>query len=301
MASRKLNRKYPHLTAYLEAHKTNPIRQRVESAMSGGCLATLVAVPLFGSIFGFVAMQLARVPVAFVPGAVVGGIVTLIVGLSILARQAKTLQTPRTSEEALAVKAFESSEHFRKLDGDKKLHRWLDPVAGQLLEAGSYHWKRVQDALASPFWTSTELPNHWTALRQRSLEAADSAMAELVVLCSGCVGEPGRSRDDDLKDVIEDFADLDITDALQGLSRMFTNGHQDYSFQSPESRIVFEPGRQIAERIKELADQVESATQRVRAETTPIPQGAYATESLDLLIGEFKAIQQAEEELRQTH
>ena len=183
---------------------------------------------------------------------------------------------------------------------DKKLHRWLDPIAGQLLEAGTYHWKRVHDHLNLPFWQSDDLPNHWSALREKSIEAADNAMAELVVLCSGCVGEPTKSRDDDLKDVIEDFVDLDIQDALQGLGRIVSSDDQAYSFHSPEAQVIFEPGRAIAERLKELADQVEQASTRARSESVDIPAGAYSTESIDILLIEFRAVKQAEDELHQT-
>ncbi|MDI9636868.1 hypothetical protein QM565_14020 [Geitlerinema splendidum] len=183
-----------------------------------------------------------------------------------------------------------------QLDKQRKLHKWLDPVAGQLLEASALHWDRVHTILSGSSWQNEELGGHWVAIREKSLKAADLAMAEILMLCARCVGEPTKNRSDDWKDILEDFAELDFEDAIRGLNKAIATDSKSYKFTSPEARIVFEPARQIAERLKQLADQVEQSAQQAALEIT-IPHGSYATESIDVLLGEFRSISMAESEL----
>lgn len=301
MSSKKFARTYPSLDAYLEWLKTAPVRPEPQSAIAQGCFALASLVPLSAIGGGVLGTEVFRNPLAALVLAFGAAAGAFFVIAKFTEARVKALRKPRTAEEAMLLKAKEAGVAFAEVDKKGKLHRWLDPVAGQLLEAGAYHWKRVHDRLELTAWTHGDLPEHWKGLRDRARSASDQAMAELFTLCSGCIGEPGKTPEDELKGVFEDFAGLEIQDALQGLTKVLSRKASDYTFTSPETPLVFEPARQLAERLKSLADEVEAASAQAKAEAVGNQFEVPATESIDALLTEFRAVRQAEEELDTQH
>lgn len=301
MASSKLKSKYPHMAEYIDHHRHDPVQARIEAAMGKGCLFGGALVPVAAIGFGALGFLLFKHPIAAIGMGLLGGVTGTVLGGWLMQRMTKKAGQFTSSEEEMLKKAGEAARHFRKLDSDRKLHKWIDPVAAQLLEAGAFHWGRLNKALESQVWQNKETASHWSGLKERVENAANIAMAELVVLVSGCVGEPSKDRKEDLKEAFEDFAELDIADALQGLLKVSSRPATDYIFKSPRSREIFEPAKNIAHRLQQLADEMEQKTEELRIVSMDIPQEASSVDSIDVLLGEIRAVDQAEKELRQGH
>lgn len=304
MASSKLKREYPYLAAYLDHEIASPSIAVTERIMGMGCAAVGIGAPLGGIAIGLATSLLTGNFGLGMVGGLFGFIGTIALGGVLIAKKVKASQKPVSEEDRLLREAMGSRSALLDLDKNKKLTKWLDPVAAQLLEAGAYHWSRVRTTLDASAWTHGDVPGHWKALREKALTGADVAMAELLILASGCVGEPMKNRKDEWNSIVEDFVSLDIEDALRGLSKATSNHPNQYRYTSPNTRDIFDPGKRIAERLKDLADEVQNATPRVLAETSntvaiPGATTGYATESLDVLLGEIKAVRQAEKELHE--
>lgn len=265
--------------------------------MATGIFLTFVLGPVIGFATGALLINAGL----FVPLAVLLGMFGLFGGMFggglLVRRYVRPLSKPKNRDEEIIVQAIQKTDSLNKLITENKLVRWLDPVAGQLLEAGAFHYARIHSCLDAPMWRSGDLPDHWRNLRSRAKEASERAMSELVILLGGCTGEPSRSKEDDIKDMFSSLAGLNIVDALQGLGQVISTNSDDYVFQSAEAQIAFEPGRQIAERLKTLADEVEEASRQAHADTIEIPDIGTSLDSIDQLLGDFRAVRQAENEL----
>ena len=297
MASSKLKRAYPNFAAYLDNSQEPESLKRRDFAMATGCLAT-VSAGLIGAVcFGALIGSAVNVG-AGILGAIIGGGVTTLAMAWWMHRKVQAAGNPKSDRERLDLESHAAAHEFKVLDGQKKLLKSLDPVAAQLLEAGAYHWNRIRETLGGSHWRSENLPAHWHSLRERALDASHVAMAELSIMCATCTGEPRREKKDDLQSVFEDFADLDIQDALRGLAKIAAASDDPYRFTTPRAKELFEPAKEIAERLKSLADQVERADLKATQEVS-MPKGALATDTIDVLLGEFRAVQQAESELHE--
>lgn len=178
----------------------------------------------------------------------------------------------------------------------KRLHRELDPAVATAVDAAAMQWSRVSNALDWPLWQEQTSGQTVAVLRDQARLAADQAMEEAVILAATCLGEPQRRKKDDLKEVLEDFVELDIADALRGLKRMASADATEYAHHSPHRAIVDGPLRSAAERLRSLADELEETLQRfVPSET----EGTLPTapSSIDLVLRELRAVREAEAEL----
>lgn len=206
------------------------------------------------------------------------------------------LRRPRTQ-----VEQEEANRH--KIIGDlldraqnKKLYRQMDPTAAQLLEASAYYWSKIHKTLAGPAWTRTDISGHYATLRDHSIQAADQAMLEATMLCAPCVGEPQRKKSSDLANALEDLFDLDWEDALEGFRRVAKSESSDYAHRSPHIGQVFQPTRDIAERLKLLSEEVERvSSEMLLSKTSDSSFGSVS--SIDLVLHELQMARQAEAEL----
>ncbi len=295
MASRA--HRYPSLLEYLKHAPENPTRRRVEIATAFGIIGTFFLGPALGIAVGTLLMSTGLIwslSVLIGLAAMIGGFIG---GSSIVAKWVRPLSKPKNRDEEIIIMAIERINSLEKLVDENKFQRWMDPVAGQLLEAGAFHYSRINQSLNAPAWKTADLPDHWKTLRARTQLSSERAMSELIILLGGCVGEPTRSKEDDIKDLFCNFAGLNIVDALHGLGQVISTSSDDYVFHSSEAQIAFEPGRQIAERLKTLADEVEEASRVAHAETIDVSVLGSSIESMDQLLGDFRAVRNAEAEL----
>lgn len=288
--ARPRQRDFRYLLGYLDQASVPSVENPTEKALGYGCATALVATPLWGfaavSLLSWPGMLLA-VPLGLATAGVIGTLVK---------RKAKTL------DPALAARYKswrEALGAFQDLKGKKKLHSWVDPVLLQLLEAAAYHYSRVTTILDGPTWLTSS--GGRAQLRSQAKQAADEAMLDLVVLVQPSIGKPIKEKKDEIEGIFEDLFEFDIAEALGGLQRMASSDWRDYAHQSPHAQAVFPSCRGLAERLKALADELEqmpAPSDHVDPATLPPTQSAA---SLDYLLGELKAVKEAEQELGEQH
>jgi hypothetical protein len=252
-----------------------------------GCTALFMGVPLAGLLAG---LQWSSVSTGFqAAGLALPAAGLLWFGLVKLTKIGRHKPDEREIEVAQVANAFSL------LVKEKKLHKRVDPAALHLMEAGAENWARIKQALASPFWSSEKLAGHWTTIREQTEQAADRAMEDLMVLGATCIGEEPQGRKEDIEDAVEDFFDLSFFDAIDNIKRAASSDWMSYAYHSPNAKAIYEPGRLIAVRLQELAQEVEDMQDEIIEEQSQ-DQPASA-ESIDVVLSELRAFKQAEVEL----
>lgn len=296
MATSKLKREYPNLARYLDVTGQQGLDTEFETVWGIGGFASFALAAALGIAVFLTTAAATNLGIGFV-AALAAGSFGFIGGLALTNRIVVGKVAKMDDEARLLMQAGAARKALRTLDGERKLVKWLDPVAGQMLDAGGYHWARVTAVLSGPFWNRSDLGGHWSSLKIRSHRAAELAMAELTMLAGSCVGEPKRSRDSDWKAVMEDVESLDFREIMIGVARMAGTDPKEYRFQSPRSAEVFQTCYDLVERLRKLADMLDREAQEAMI-TGAIPSGSYASESIDSILGDLRALRQAEEELQ---
>lgn len=288
--ARPRQRDFRYLLGYLDQASAPSVENPTEKALGFGCVTALAATPLW-AFAAFSALSWPGLFLALPLGLGTAGLVGTLVK-----RRTKKL------DPAIAAryKAWgEALASFRDLKSKKKLHSWVDPVLLQILEAAAYHYSRVTTILDGPTWLSST--GGRAQLRTQAKQAADEAMLDLVVLVQPSIGKPIKEKKDEIEGIFEDLFEFDIAEALSGLQRMASSDWRDYAHQSPHAQAVFPSCRGLAERLKSLADELEqmpAPSDQVDPATLPPTQSAA---SLDYLLGELKAVKEAEQELGEQH
>ncbi len=206
----------------------------------------------------------------------------------------KWMKKPRSSDEQYLRELDSIVLRYAESMNFRRLHRDLDYTAAQLLEASAYYWSKVRIQMNSPAWNSASTPAHLRAVRVQTLQAIDEAMREQIALCARCLAVPGQKRSTDLRDVIEDALGIDVDKVLDSIRKgtVSKNG-----FQSERLPEIFDPARQLAERLKMLSGEID----KMSFETLQKYQGAGtgATSAIDAALRGMQEIRQAEGELSQ--
>ena len=206
----------------------------------------------------------------------------------------KWMKKPRSSDEQYLRELDSIVMRYAESMNFRRLHRDLDYTAAQLLEASAYYWSKVRIQMNSPAWNSDSTPAHLRAVRVQTLQAIDEAMREQLALCVRCLAVPGQKRSTDLRDVIEDALGIDVDKVLDSIRKgtVSKNG-----FQSERLPEIFDPARQLAERLKMLSGEID----KMSFETLQKYQGAGtgATSAIDAALRGMQEIRQAEGELSQ--
>jgi hypothetical protein len=284
------SKRFPNLADYLrQVVETRLSRvQRLSNAI--GCGLVTLTTPLAGLAFG---VGFASLGIGLLAA-------TLAMPLSVYGWYLidKRLRRARTPEEAKRMEAWKAAGSLLSVEQQRRLHKVMDPTMSQLLEAAAYHYARIQSALTNEFWSRDNLPAHWRSVRSQALEAADQAMEELVMLAMPCMGEPQSDRGKAIKEAVEDIFDMDFLVAIGNLKDVATSDWTKFAHRSPNAPIAFEAGRNTAEKLKKLADEIEKQTHQVAVETQPIDVGT-AADSIDVVLSEISNVKCAEEELQQ--
>lgn len=280
------NKRLPHFTAYLAVAHEAASRSKRSVWGAGSCVGMVAGLP---AMF-FLLSSMVDWGWALLGTLILGPtLIAILLGIA-----EKFVGKPRTADERRQLEFLGVLTRYQQSVG--KLHKELDPTAAQLLEACAFYWQRVHVTLNGPAWTDGT-PARFLAIREQALRAADAAMEEATSLCVSCLGKPERSRSDALKNALEDFRDLDIEDALDGLRRVATADSSKYAHHSPHIDVVFAPVRDIAERLKLLSAEVERmSTEAMQRSTEAIPL-ANSSSSIDLVLREMAETRAAEREL----
>lgn len=217
--------------------------------------------------------------------AAVGG-VALVLTLAVFALSAFRISLRHDDKQLepevrLRREAFQIVERLEQLLDSHRLERDLSLEVTSLLEESARNWDRVRSALESPLWRRAELPAQFRAVREQSLLAVDQGMQELLVLFATSIPEePGQWK----------FAE--VVDEVVG--RDFLTKRGGFGHISP----FYVEGRRVADKLLELADQVDDMSRRLAGEAlvlgAPRPGAA-----LEATLAELRQIKQAEDELRQ--
>lgn len=202
-------------------------------------------------------------------------------GFWVWKRSKAPLSEEASAQQRLRLEAYQIVKRLHASKEKRRLHRDLSDSVSSLLEECARSWSRAHEALESAFWRNPNLPLHWQSLRDHAAVAVDQAMAEVLVILSNAVPEqPGKWR---LDEVVEEVL-----------------GKKVFAVQTDDDRMpmTFDPARQLAEKLKMLAAEVEGATRDVARDEAIASQFSSAS-ALDLCLGELRQIQEAEQELRQ--
>jgi hypothetical protein len=276
-----VNKHLPHLSRYLNVAVSRQPSRSGKVAAFGAVMG--VGAGVIGGVVGLLAGT-GLLAMSTAEAAV--GVVLLNAGVwaSILAygshHRKKELATPdyRLFEEARQVAKDMHSSLTRR-----RLHRELHPGVAELLEESARNWCRTMGALETPFWQNPDLAAHWRAIRDQAAYASNQAMAELLVLLKSAY-EPNPNRNA-FTDVVEDAIETYVT-GPQGP-------------RTPDLMpVAFQQAREIAEKLKLVASEVERATHDVSKEDSEVP-GLRSQSALDLALHDIRSVREAENELRQ--
>lgn len=202
------------------------------------------------------------------------------------------MKKPRSTDEQFLLQLDSIVTRYAESMNFRRLHRDLDFTAAQLLEASAYYWSKIRIQMNSAGWNSEATPMHLLSVRQQTLQAIDEAMREQIALCIRCLASPGAKKSTDLRDVIEDALGIDVDKVLDSIRKGTVTKR---GFQSEHLPEIFEPSRQIAERLKLLSAEIDKMT----FENLQKYQGAGtgATSALEAVMKGMQEIRQAEGEL----
>ncbi len=212
-----------------------------------------------------------------------------------LSRKYETERNPQLQRKRNAFKAVQK---IRELAVHRRLQKWMDPVALTILDAAAFHWQRINAAISTGPWLSADLAPSWKQLRENVTSASMEALYDLLIMASNCIGPPQKNKASELQGVLESFVDLDWVDAMQGLKSLANSDWTAYAHQSPQAETIAVHGRQIAEKMKALADDIESKSQQIVFEAA-FENGLPGLSAIESVLGEMRSFQQAEDELDQ--
>ena len=275
------SKQLPYLSEYL----TYAVQQRNQNSSMAGFWGGLL-----GSMGGFMgaaigllaAFGLIRFSAAGLVGAIIAA--NLIAWLLVLAVWLGNRQKakPKTEEERIQEEAGPVIKAMFGSMQRRRLHREVPTPVADLLEGAARNWSRTTGALSGPFWTNEALPAHWKAIRQQSLTAANTGMAEMLLLLGPCFKpDPNRSN---WHDVVEEVVEEYVTGPSR---RRMSVDHLP---------VGYDQAREIAEKLKLVASEVEKATREAYEDDSA--QAYKSGTSLDVALSELRTIQAAEEELR---
>jgi hypothetical protein len=261
-------KQYPHLAEYLAStHRSQTVNPFSVLLVVFGVIGAFISLPVF--LITLVAGG--TIPVPFM---------MLLMSALMIAGGTGMLRRKKSRPDALKIESDEIAGRLRETFDKRWFGRVRPNPSLLLLDECARHWSRVHAALSSAFWRREDLPKHYYSLRDQAGHAADRAMMEALVMASPHLPKGTEKRDwtDAINDVLNDV--FKTPDSLELLP------------------VEFAPAREIGEKLRSLAQEVESMTRQVANEVASQP-AFNAEQQLDLCIQDIRTVREAEEELRQ--
>jgi hypothetical protein len=189
---------------------------------------------------------------------------------------------PESPTEELMANAEVVADKMRDFATKRRLHLVLHPGVAATLNECAVFWQRIKISSDRKLWEDRSIEPHWQTARADWEAAADLAMAEALLLADrSMLLRPTRPR---AEEMVEDLLDT-------------------YVFKRPTHNegplpATFAPLRELAEKLKILANEVETTTRRLARSEKQEPT-ADASKRLDQVLGELRSIHEAESELGQ--
>lgn len=265
------NKGLPHLAEYVSR-----VTQQGDGSMSPG-LGCALSATMSGVGF-FLLERFLPLPLA----AVLAGLVLLPVFTGLVTLWIKHLDRPKSKQEERRREAYEAVLYMANAASRGKLHKRVDRAVGLLLEECARNWLRIYDAMSGPFWDDDDLPAHWKDIRRQARTAADNAMNDAIVILKPVLAEDERQAgaQDWVADILSTFLNVDQPDIVEPLPP------------------VFLPARDVAQSLRDLADEIESTAQRATNDPAFKEQFESGTQ-ISHVLSELRAIREAETELTQ--
>lgn len=222
----------------------------------------------------------------------------IIVGGALLFSSVHNAMKPVTDEEHMVVESVTAAQKFLQLVNSGKLHRHLDPVAGELLERAAYEKCRIDAILSGPEWQNVNSSSSLAKIKEQALRSSEIALREMIVICASCIGEPTRTPGSDVQNILNDVMELDLAEALRGFKEFGKGDWTKWSYQSPNRGMIVEPSSRILQRLQALAEGLEKRTADMMERKTSESESP-TVQSIDLILAELSHMEQAEVELDQ--
>jgi len=256
-------REYPHLAQALNVlsrpeHVQGSLVDRYVPVVAGATVVTIVA----GAKHLTELFALGVVAIC-----VTGG-----TALRSFFRTTKTVQ--RRNEEAIRV-----AQTMALMLSKRRLHRDLDTASLLLLDECAKQWLRAKTAFNASYWSSKLVPEHYGKLRESAVPTLDQSMDEVLL-----------HYQEVLPDTVHDRHATDyVEEALENV--VFGRG------KTAHPPAAFVPVREIADKLRTLADEAERIIRDSRSDTVLAPD-LLPPSKLDQTLADLRAIREAEEELR---
>jgi hypothetical protein len=193
------------------------------------------------------------------------------------------------------LKFEQAVSQVTKLEMENQLFHRIDPVAIELLESAARSWGRVREGLTGPEWGRADLPPYLSQLKDQAIRASDEGMRDLFVMASQCIGDPQRSRGDDVKGVVSRILEFNVPQTLDSLKELVSADWKAYAHQSPHGPAMARHGLVITDRLDKLARLVESKSGEIHLASAT--HGSFESlETLDSTLSEFESLKRAESE-----
>lgn len=268
----QLPKRLPCLSAYVTRMAARSPESR--GAQGAGCMMAGLT-----SAIAFVGLE-RIMPIFFAIALTLFIVLPLLAGLASV--WVNHLSRPRNEDEERRREAHEAILFMNNALNKGKLHRRIDRAAGLLLEECARQWLRIHDAVSGTFWEDKDLPAHWKHVRDQSTSAANRAMDDLIVMLKPVLETRDKqtSTQEFIGDMLENVLNVKVEGPVEPLPAAFL------------------PARDIAQKLMQLADEVEETTQRAADDPSFREHYSSATQ-IDHVLGELRAIKQAESELHQ--
>lgn len=256
---------YPNLAAYFNATLTPP----------GPDAPAVWSMSLAGVSTGLMVMSI--LPVVG-PAFLALGFVGFASAVGVMTRSHYWPFRKIPNEDIRLKEAKVVAANLRQMITTRRFHRDLDPATVALLEDSARLWNRVRTALDHDFWNGAEVPPTYAVTRQQALRAADEGMADILLLYKPNLPQKVESRPvlDYVAEAAENF----------GFTRPQPSG---------DIPPAYEPAREVHAKLARLAEEAE----RIAAAGRRIIPNAPG-QSLDVVLGELRALREAESELDDT-
>jgi hypothetical protein len=188
-----------------------------------------------------------------------------------------------TPDQEILLRADQSAAVLWQLMRTRRLKGSLHPGVASVLNDCAGFWRRIVAASQLRIWGQPEIARHWNASRQDWTRAADLAMAEVLILAEGSLTlrSPRSKTEEFLEDVIDTFGIAKPRGDSQPLP------------------VQFREIRDLAGKLQILSLEVESICRTIEAEPMQEPRPT-ASRRLDEVLGQMRALREAEAELHQT-
>lgn len=258
---------YPNLSAFLEFQRRHPSGRNPKKPLPVGVV--IVGALFLGLLLGDQFAWICWISMAILVG---------LAGWFLYDFSKGSAAPDEAAVSALRRQSLEAGRRMRGALKNRRLHRDVGEPSLVLLDEAARQWGRVSTNLQHPFWNAAQLPMHYEAIRDQAARAADAAMDEVLALYMPLLPNEHERRP---------FTDV-VGEALENFTRKGSS--------SEPIPPMFEPTRQLAEKLRSLADELERITARAAIDPDTFAK-RHAGAALDSAIHEMQSLNRAEQEL----